>query len=112
MTDFGRIKPPTTPNSNGSIPRRRMPEAGGRVDRDGKEALFSHQAPPLGVVPLGALSVSCSTCRVTTTVTLARAVFAAIPSLHLFGIRKSYPSWMQCPACHRRTWVRLGVRHR
>ncbi|MGQ0846046.1 MAG: hypothetical protein ACT4QF_18125 [Sporichthyaceae bacterium] len=112
MTDFGRIKPPTPPASGGPIPRRRMPATGARVDRDGKEALFSAQAPPIGGVPLGALTVSCSSCRVTTTVTLMRAVFAAIPSVHLFLLRRSYPSWMQCPACDRRTWVRLSVKMR
>lgn len=110
MTDFGRIKPPS---SSGQIPRRRVPSSPGvRVDREGKDALFSQQTPPLGGVPLGALTVSCSACRVTTTVTLAQAVLSAVPSLHLYLVRKRYPSWMRCPACHRRTWVRLGIRLR
>lgn len=112
MTDFGRIKPPSTPSPAGPIPRRRAPASAARVDRDGKQALFSNQAPPLGVLPLGALTVSCSSCRVTTTVTLARALLSAVPSVHLYLVRRSYPSWMRCPACHHRTWVRLSLRHR
>ncbi len=112
MTDFGRIKPPSPSGSSGSIPRRRAPLPGARVDRDGKNALFSDQVPPLGGVPLGALTVSCSSCRVTTTVTLAQAVLSAVPSLHLFLLRRKHPSWMRCPACEKRTWVRLGIRYR
>jgi hypothetical protein len=111
VTDFGRIKPPAS-SGGGQIPRRRTPMPGARVDREGKDALFSNQTPPLGGVPLGALTVACSACRVTTTVTLAQAVLSAIPSVHLFLIRRRYPSWMRCPACHRRTWVSLGIRHR
>ncbi len=31
----------------------------------------------------------------------------ALPSLHLPFVRRGYPSWMRCPACDRRTWVKV-----
>jgi hypothetical protein len=34
----------------------------------------------------------------------------ALPSVHLPLVRRGHPSWMRCPACARRTWVRLGLR--
>ncbi len=46
----------------------------------------------------------------TTALTPWQAVLAAVPSLHLPIVRKSYPSWMRCPACRKRTWVRVAVR--
>jgi hypothetical protein len=56
--------------------------------------------------------VTCSDCRVTTAMTFGAAIGAAVPSVHLCFLRKNYPSWMRCPACHRRTWVKLGFRAR
>jgi hypothetical protein len=108
MSDFDRIKPrAATPP-----PRRREPTQPGRPDREGKRALFSAEAPPPSSVPFGALTVTCSDCRVTTAMTFGAAIGAAVPSVHMCFLRKNYPSWMRCPACHRRTWVKLGFRAR
>jgi hypothetical protein len=106
VSEFDRIKPrPAAP-----APRRRESTPQPRPDRDGKRALFSADVPPAATVPFGALTVTCKDCRVTTAMTFAAAIAAAVPSLHLFLVKKDYPSWMRCPACKRRTWVRLGFR--
>ena len=108
MSEFDRIKP----RAAAPAPRRREAAPPGRPDRDGKRALFSTEAPPPSSVPFGALTVTCSDCRVTTAMTFGAAITAAVPSVHLFLVRKNYPSWMRCPACKRRTWVKLGFRAR
>lgn len=101
MTDpnpFDRLKPRAT---------------AGRPDREGKGVLFSAgdpAGPPL-LGPFGTVTVRCSACGVTTSLTPWAALRAAVPSLHLPLLRKAHPSWMRCPACARRTWVRLGVRN-
>jgi hypothetical protein len=81
-----------------------------RVDDEGKRALFSRQAPGPAPIPFGALTLSCSSCGATTAMTVVQALTAAVPSLHLPLLRKHYPSWMRCPACARRTWVRVSAR--
>jgi uncharacterized protein with PIN domain len=74
------------------------------VDVQGKSALFSGAA----VSPsLGSVSITCSECHSATVVSYARAMKLAVPSLHLPGVRREYPSWMRCPACADRTWVRI-----
>ena len=108
MSDFDRIKP----RAAASPAPRRRDATPGRPDREGKRALFSVEVPPPATVPFGALTVTCSDCRVTTAMTFGAAISAAVPSVHLFLLRKNYPSWMRCPACKRRTWVRLGFRAR
>jgi hypothetical protein len=107
-SDFDRIKP----RSAAPAPRRREPAAPGAPDREGKRALFSAEVPPAATAPFGTLTVTCSECRVTTAMTFTAAITAAVPSLHFFLLKKDYPSWMRCPACKRRTWVRLGFRVR
>lgn len=68
-------------------------------------AMFSEaHAPP----PLGAVTLTCSRCRQRTRVTLAAAFRAALPSVHL--PLRAYPSWMRCPACRRRSWMRVSIR--
>lgn len=107
MSDFGRLRPrdPQAP------PAPAAPRAGSRADHDGKGSLFSAQEPPPPpTVSLGALSVTCSGCGVTTPVTPRQALLAALPSLHLPVLRREFPSWMRCPACRRRRWVRLAWR--
>ena len=75
-------------------------------DTAGKRALFSAaDAPPAA----GSVSVECSRCAEHTVLSLAQALRASVPSLHLPMLRRDYPSWMRCPACGRRTWVRLSV---
>ena len=83
-----------------------------RADRDlpperdpmGRMALFSSQAR---ASPTGTLLVDCSACRRETPVSPAQLVRAAFPfSVHLPLLRR-YHSFMRCPACGRRTWVRV-----
>lgn len=72
-----------------------------------RQALFTSYEQ---AVPLGAVWLSCSSCRRRTPVTFGQALRSAVPSLHLPVLRRRYPSWMRCPACQRRTWVRLSLR--
>jgi len=106
-------------DENGKV--RRFPAAGrgtsvrhpsvpaGRAlppERDplGKMALFSGEGRPSVA---GTFLVDCSACRRETPVSFQQLVRAAFPlSLHLPLLRK-YHSFMRCPACGRRTWVRI-----
>jgi hypothetical protein len=54
--------------------------------------------------------VTCSRCQETSVVTPRALVGLAVPSLHMPLIGRSHPSWMRCPSCRSRTWVRLGLR--
>lgn len=101
---------PGTPFHEASDARRRHPSAASRVElerrRDplGKMALFSAETPAR---PFGTLSVECSSCGRETPVSAVEAARAALPfSVHLPVIRR-YHSLMRCPACGRRTWVRV-----
>ncbi len=74
------------------------------VDVQGKSALFSGAA----VTPsLGSVAITCSQCHLATVVSYGRAVKLAMPSVHLPFVRRSYPSWMRCPACGERHWVSI-----
>jgi uncharacterized protein with PIN domain len=87
-------------------PRTRHPSAAIPPDRDplGKMALFSSEGARPG---LGTFLVDCSSCRRETPVSSAQLVRSAFPfSVHLPLLRK-YHSLMKCPACGRRTWVRV-----
>jgi hypothetical protein len=91
--------------------RRRVPEGdpGSPTtgDPQGRRALYSGavaQAPALGAV-----TVECSDCRQATVVTARGLVRLAMPSVHLPVLRRDHPSWMRCPACGRRTWVRVRL---
>jgi hypothetical protein len=76
---------------------------GGR-DPLGKMALFSKESEGR---PFGTLFVECSTCARETPVSALEAARAALPlSVHLPLVRR-FHSFMRCPACGRRTWVRL-----
>jgi len=75
------------------------------VDVQGKSALFSGAA----VSPsLGSVAITCSECHNATVVSYGRAVKLAVPSVHLPMVRRAYPSWMRCPACAERHWVRIS----
>jgi hypothetical protein len=95
--------------------RRRKPSApepltGGDLDDPdplGKLSLFS--SPDQRAPVLGTFIVECSACRRETPVHVADLVRAGIPSIHL-PLVKRYPSLMRCPACGRRTWVRVRWR--
>jgi hypothetical protein len=76
-------------------------------DPQGRRSLFSvAQQPP----SVGAVTVSCSSCGLTSVATPRQVVGLAVPSLHLPLVKRGHPSWMRCPACGTRTWVRLGLR--
>ncbi len=77
-----------------------------RMDPEGRSALYSvsTQGPPPGAV-----TVTCSECEQTTTVSPQRLAVLAVPSVHLPLLRKDHPSWMRCPACRRRTWVKVVI---
>jgi hypothetical protein len=107
VTNFDRIKPRATKAD--AQPKSPVPSQ--RGDREGKRALFSAPAPVISAIPFGALNLSCSSCGATTAMTAGQVLSAAIPSLHLLGFRK-YPSWMRCPACRQRNWVRVSMRRR
>lgn len=76
------------------------------ADQEGRRALFSDAAPPAS---LGAITISCSSCRKHTVVSARQALRLALPSLHLPFLRRHHGSWMRCPACGRRTWVSVRV---
>ncbi len=108
----GRRQEGARNGSDGMQARRRHPSAypdldPGERDPLGKLALFSseRQAPSLGQ-----LFMECSSCRRETPVTLPQLVKAGLPvSLHVPLVHR-YHSLMRCPACGRRTWVRLRWR--
>jgi hypothetical protein len=90
--------------------RPRSAESGqslGPSDPQGRRALYSvaDQTPSLGAV-----TIECSSCERTSVVTPRRLVGLAAPSLHLPLIKREHPSWMRCPACGDRTWVRVRLR--
>ncbi len=76
-------------------------------DQEGRSALWSNVAEPPS---FGAVTIECPRCKQTSVVGVRAALVAALPSLHLPLLRRPYASWMRCPACRRRTWVRLGIR--
>ena len=100
---FDRLRPRGAAESEA----REMERPAGTVDADGKRALFSQTATPPA---FGAVTVECSSCRAETVLTASQWVRAAVPSLHLPFVRKDYPSWMRCPACGTRTWLRAHFR--
>ena len=74
----------------------------------GRMALFSDPEPDLP--PVEHLFVKCSSCLKETAVSPLDLVKAAFPmSIHLPFLR-AYSSFMRCPACGRRTWVRIVYR--
>lgn len=76
-------------------------------DPQGRRSLYSvaDQAPALGAV-----TVDCSSCERTSVIGPRRLLGLVAPSVHLPLIKRGHPSWMRCPSCGNRTWVRLGVR--
>jgi hypothetical protein len=73
----------------------------------GKMALFSGEEERRS---LGTFVLECSSCKRETPVSGAGLVRAALPfSLHLPLVRR-FSSYMRCPACGRRTWLRLTWR--
>ena len=95
--------------AEGDDPRTRHPSAARAAipparDPLGKMALFSAQG---GRPSLGTFLVDCSSCRRETPVSPSQLVRSAFPlSVHLPLLRR-YHSFMKCPACGRRTWIRV-----
>ena len=75
-------------------------------DPMGRMALFSSTEPePPG--PKRSLVVTCSSCLAETRVSPTDLAKAALPfSVHLPLVRR-YHSFIRCPACGRRAWVRV-----
>jgi hypothetical protein len=99
---FGRLRP----RVGG---RGREPGLGRHADSEGKRALFSTAYDEPDAPTLGTITLHCSACDTTSVLTPRQTLAAALPSLHLPFVRGDHPSWMRCPACARRTWVRLGL---
>jgi hypothetical protein len=99
MTDpgFDRLRP------RGAIKTGAAPL---RVDPQGRQSLYSVSGQPPAP---GAVTVSCSSCGQDSVVTPRQLVLLALPSLHLPWVRRGHPSWMRCPACARRTWVKVAL---
>lgn len=100
MTDpgFDRLRPRGGSSATGATPLRGDPQ--------GRQSLYSgsDQRPAPGAV-----TVSCSSCGAQSLVTPRQLVMLAVPSVHLPLVRRGHPSWMRCPACERRTWVKVGL---
>lgn len=75
-------------------------------DQEGKRALFSAADQPAST---GAVTIDCSACGARSVVSVRQAVRLAVPSLHVPVLRRGHASWMRCPACRRRSWVRLEI---
>lgn len=104
MSDSGfdrlRRRSPARPSTM-DIPQPRP------ADPDGRRALYSvAEQPPAP----GAVTIQCSVCDETSAVTPRGLLGLALPSVHLPVLRRRHASWMRCPACGRRTWVRVGLR--
>jgi hypothetical protein len=89
--------------------RSRHPSRASRLipkERDpmGRMALYSIEQKPRAT---GTLIVECSSCRREKPVTVIELMLAALPfSIHLPVIRR-FHSYMRCPSCGRRTWLRV-----
>ncbi|HYU58994.1 MAG TPA: hypothetical protein VEO00_13245 [Actinomycetota bacterium] len=99
------------PDRGDAAAHRRHPSAGAArlvpraPDPLGKMALYSGVGPER---PFGTFLVDCSACRRETAVRPADLLRAALPvSLHLPVVRR-YPSYMRCPSCGRRAWLRVS----
>jgi hypothetical protein len=69
---------------------------------DGKDALFSKRdSSP------GRIAVECGRCGATTHLSASDAARRLLVSLWVPG--KSFSRRLRCPACHRRSWVRVRV---
>lgn len=101
MTGFDRLKP-RTPHSTGPT------EVDQQHDTAGKRALFS-AADADAQAAAGSVVIDCSACGETSVLTPTQALRAALPSVHLPFVKRDHPSWMRCPACQKRTWVKATV---
>jgi uncharacterized protein with PIN domain len=75
-------------------------------DPEGTRALYTTEMQPAA---FGTATVECSSCGGTTTVTARQLVSLSVPSVHLPVVRRGFPSWLRCPSCRRRSWVKLRI---
>jgi hypothetical protein len=96
---------PRTP----SVPDPEEPEDLGGRDPLGRMALFSSMEPEPEPSRAEPFVLECSSCLAETPVSAAGLLRAALPfSFHL-PLVKRYHSYLRCPACGRRTWVRVAL---
>ena len=80
-----------------------------RRDPMGRMALFSSTEPE-PARPHRGFVVECSSCLAETPVSAFDLAKSALPfSVHLPMVRRHH-SFMRCPACERRSWVRVTYR--
>jgi len=72
----------------------------------GKRALFSSSAVRQG--PLGQLALECSSCKRESPVRLRDIPRLALP--FTMTLPRRYHSYLKCPGCGRRTWMRAHWR--
>jgi hypothetical protein len=70
-------------------------------DPQGRAALFSGQK-----APQGAFRVECSSCSQHSRVGVAKLARLAFP-VNLTNPFRYHHTWMRCPACGERSWVRI-----
>jgi hypothetical protein len=85
------------------------PEGAGDRDPLGRMALYSSgESEP--APERGGFALECSSCLSVTNLSALEVARAALPlSVHMPFVRR-FHSFMRCPACGRRAWVRVGVR--
>ena len=103
-TDFDRLRPRTADVASDPV------ISAAQADQQGKRALFSAAGddaePPAST---GAVIVTCGDCGERSVLSPAQALRHAVPSFHLPFLKREKWSWMQCPACGRRTWVDVSI---
>lgn len=110
-TGLDRIKPragSASPGRAGGPAHRDLGPTAADRDPLGRAALYSsgterHQPA------LGTFLLECSACRRETPVTAGDLIRLGVPSFHLPFVKR-FPSLMRCPACGRRTWLRVHWR--
>lgn len=106
MSDtFDRLRPRDGGAPAGQV--RQLRAVGpGTVDAEGKRSLFSTTEPSL---KRGFVLVDCPRCATRSALTPRQLLRNAVPSVHLPLLRRD-ASWMRCPACRRRGWLRARIR--
>ena len=57
----------------------------------------------------GTCTIECSSCREETRVSLIELAALLFPINFHVPLLKYHHSWMRCPACGKRTWVRIHI---
>jgi hypothetical protein len=105
-------RPRTTPGARTPRVPRSPPRAPDLESRDpsGRMALFSSLEPQPEPSPIEFVVIECSSCLKETRTSPLGLARAVVPFALFLPLVRSYPAWVRCPACGRRTWVRLSVR--